>query len=182
MQTWENIIKKTREFAMAEMRRREENRIDEEKEAMKRFFETRKALFSVINPRQEIIDDHEMSKLNLREIQGRKFNKSATQNHIRFARQGEKMSSYHFNRLKFGINPTEIKKLEVDGAEIVGYGIVTHLTAKMSENARRNPAAESMTVQEFLGPLMDEMPKLKTKLMKSREPCKKYRPFSKSQV
>ena len=75
MQTWEKIITRTRNFAMAEMRRREESRVDEEKDAMKRFFETREALFSVINPRQEIIDAHEVAKLNLREVQGRKYNK-----------------------------------------------------------------------------------------------------------
>ena len=160
MQTWEKIITRTRNFAMAEMRRREESRVDEEKDAMKRFFETREALFSVINPRQEIIDAHEVAKLNLREVQGRKYNKAAAQNHIRFAKQGERMTSYHFNRLKFGLNPTEIKKLVVNGREIIGYGIVTHLTEKLSENARRNPAAESMTIQEFLGPLTEEVPKL----------------------
>ena len=80
---------------------------------------------------------------------------AAMNNHMNYASGGEKLTQYHFSRMKAGRSSREIHRLviqEPNGlTHLQGEDIIEHMTEKYEEIARKDPQVGNLTIEEFLG-------------------------------
>ena len=137
---------------------------DKESEALRELVEARDAFNNTPTPSPEVLTRYETAKANLRSNQELRAERLADRHLTNYALHGERMSQYHFSRVRPGRAGREIKKLFVNGRLLCDLDhreeIVEHMAKKFEDLSCRDPNAAQVSIQEFLGPqLSDSIPK-----------------------
>ena len=158
------VIEGIREMAEEEMKKRKEERRKAHYKALDEMIAARDVFNSTNAPTEEQEAALDEATMKLKSVQNRRAGGAAEMNKLRYATEGERVTSYHFSLMKRGRPGREIRNLNVsdNGAmrSIEGADIVEYMTNKYEEIAKKDNNVGAITIQEYLGDnLTNEMKK-----------------------
>ena len=150
-----NIIDTVRSMAREETKKRREERLKNEREALDQLIQKRQRYNETPNPSDAHTTDLEEAQMKLRQLQTIRAQKASVNNYINYAINGERTTAYHFSMMNKGRASRDIRKLIIgppeDTRSIENEEIVRHMTDKYTKIAEPDPIAGTMTIEEFLG-------------------------------
>ena len=149
------VLEKVIRLSKKEMKEKRKKAKQKSEEALQKLIDAREVYNQAYPQTDADRERMEEAVQEYKNVQRKRADMAAVNNHKNYASHGEKLTQYYFSRMKAGRPSREIHKLVINEAggprSLEGEEIRRHMTEKYEDIARKDPQVGDLTIAEFLG-------------------------------